>query len=104
MGKCARRTKKIVKAIAKELTPPGVRLIATIVEIVATTDWTNSDKRERAVEMASGALKAAGTEAKEVAIRAAVEASVAALKQGQDALAELGEPDEDDAAEIEKPE
>ena len=100
MGACKRRTVKIVKAIAKELAPPGVRLIGSIVEIVATTEWTNEEKRERAVEMAKGALKNAGNEAREVAIRAAVEASVVALKDGQEALAELGQVDAEDAAEI----
>lgn len=100
MGRCAKRTKKIVKGIAKTLTPVGVALIGDVVDIVATTDWTNDQKRERAVELAKGALDSRHIEAKEVMIRAAVEGSVVALKEGREALKELGQPDEEDENEI----
>lgn len=103
MGRCAKRTKKIIKAFARELTPIGVRLIGDAVGLASTTDWSNDEKRENAVAMARGAIKSRGLEAKETAIRAAVEMSVAALKQGQEALSELGKPDEEDAAEIATP-
>jgi hypothetical protein len=101
MGVCKKRTIKIAKTIARALTPAGVRLIGDIVGIVASTDWANSEKRKNAVDMASGALKVRGIEARESIIRAAVEASVVALKDGAEALAELGAADEDDVVEIE---
>lgn len=101
MGKCARRTKKIIKVIGKSLTPVGVGLIGNIVGLIAGTDWSNSEKRERAVDMAKAALREASITAKETAIRTVVEVSVAALKQGTDALADLGQLDVADAQEIE---
>lgn len=100
MGACAKRTKKIVKGIARELTPVGVALIGDIVGIVATTDWSNDEKRRAAVDMAQGSLKGRGIEARESAIRATVEAAVTALKDGESALAELGQADESDQDEI----
>ena len=101
MVRCARRTKKIIKTIGKSLTPVGVKLIGDVVGLVATTDWSNDQKREAAVDMAKGALKAAGNEAKETAIRATVEVAVSALKQGETALAELGTVGADDEQELE---
>ena len=101
MGRCAKRTKRIVKAIAMSLTPVGVKLIGQVVGLVATTDWSNEAKREAAVDMARGAIKAAGVEAKETAIRATVEVAVAALKDGQEALDELGSIDTADTEEVE---
>lgn len=101
MGACGRRVKKIVKGIARELTPVGVGLIGQIVEIVATTEWTNEEKRERAVEMSKGALESALIDAKESAIRGTVELCVSTLKDGEEALRELGQADADDEAEIE---
>jgi len=101
MGRCAKRTKRIVKTIAKSLTPVGVKLVGTVVGLVATTDWSNEQKREAAVAMAKGAIKEAGIEAKETAIRATVEVAVAALKDGQEALEDLGELDDGDAEELE---
>lgn len=101
MGACKKRTIKIAKTIARALSPVGVRLIGDIVGIVASTDWTNEQKRENAVDLAKGALETRGIEARESIVRAAVEASVVALKDGAEALAELGAPDDDDVAEIE---
>ena len=98
MGKCAKRTKSIIKHAARALTPIGIGLIGDIVGIVATTDWANDEKRENAVAMARGAFKARGIEARGNAIRLGVEAAVAALTQGQEALAELGTMEPDDAA------
>ena len=95
MGRCARRTKKIIRVIAMSLTPIGVKLIGTVVGLVATTDWSNDEKREVAVDMARGAIKDAGIEAKETAIRTAIEVAVAALKDGSEALADLGELEAD---------
>lgn len=100
MGRCARRVKSIAKSFQRQLTPVGVKLIGDLVGIVAETDWTSDEKRERAVDMAKAQLKARGIEAKETAIRAAIEASVAALKEGQAALAELGQGDDADVAEL----
>lgn len=100
MGACARRTKKIVKAIGKQLTPIGIALIGDIVGIVATTEWENDVKRETAVDMARGALKARAIEARETAIRATIEVAVSALKDGEDALRELGAADAADVAEM----
>lgn len=101
MGRCARRTKRIIRVIATSLTPIGVKLIGTIVGLVATTDWSNDAKREAAVDMARGAIKDAGIEAKETAVRTAIEVAVAALKDGQEALADIGTLDADDAQELE---
>jgi len=94
MGACAKRTKKIIKGIAKQLTPLGVALIGDIVGLVATTEWSSDKKREDAVDMAKGAFEARAIQAKETAIRATVEIAVAALKEGQDALNDLGQATE----------
>ena len=96
MGRCAKRTKRIVKGIAKGMTPIGMKLIGNIVGLVANTDWSNDEKRERSVEMGKAAIRQAGIDAKEYMIRASVEAAVAALKEGESALQELGAPDDDD--------
>ena len=100
MGACGRRVKSIVKGVARELTPVGVALIGDIVGITAETDWTNDEKRENAVALAKSALRQRGIEARESAIRAGVEGAVTALKDGQEALAELGQMDDDDQAEV----
>ena len=104
MGKCARRTKKFVKKVAKVLTPVGIRLIGNIVGIVGTTKWSNDEKRDVAFDLAKGSLVAAGIEAKEAAIRVAIEASADALKDGQAALEELGaDMEPEDEAELNAP-
>lgn len=95
-GRCKKRMINVAKVVAKELSPIGVKLIATITGIVGTTDWSSDEKREKAVEMAKGALKSRAIEAKESTIRLATEASVTALKQAGEWVEEAGDlPDED---------
>lgn len=96
MGRCARRTRKIVKSIASELTPAGVRFIADTVNVLEGTDWESQQKREMAVSIVKARFSALKIEAREVAIRAGVEAAVAALKDGAEAIADLGDPDHDE--------
>lgn len=88
---CKKVMIKLGKAVLHELTPPGLKLLKTITGIVATTDWSNEQKRERAVEMASGALKDAGIEARESVIRSTQETLVAGMKIVGDELAVVGE-------------
>lgn len=91
MGKCSQRTKKVVKAIAAELSPAGIKLIGSIVGALETTNLDNVAKRRAAYETVKAAFATFKIEAGENAIRAGIEAAVAALKQGVEALAELGE-------------
>ena len=100
MGKCATRTKKIVKAIAKAVSPVGVALISDIVWQLESTDLTNRERRNAALAAIKVSFKEKKIEAGESAIRAVVEGAVTALKEGEDALRELGQPDHDDEAEI----
>lgn len=93
MGACSTRTKKIVKQIAAELTPIGVKMIGDIVGQLQTTNLDSATKRAAALAAVQASFKAAAITAKETAIRAGIEAAVTALKQGQDALAELGAAD-----------
>lgn len=101
MGKCARRTKRGIKAIAKSLTPVGIKLIGNIVGLVAKTEWDSATKRRTAYELAKENLKAAGIEAKGAAIRATTELMVAGLEDGVETLKDFGEVDPADAQEIE---
>jgi len=78
---CKRVMITLGKGLLQEITPPGLKLLTTIVELISTTDWSEEDKRERAVEMAKGALKDAGIEARENAIRATNEMMLRGLKE-----------------------
>jgi len=100
MGRCVRRTKKVARIVAKQLTPIGMSLIADLVGITAHTDWSSAEKREIAVGMAQGGLKRAGIDAKEAAIRLAVEYAVNALKSSAEALDDLGQVDDDEIDEL----
>ncbi len=97
MGRCARRTKKGIKRIAKSLTPVGVKLIGMLVGIAEDTEMSGMQKRRMVV----AAGKAALGDAKENAIRAAVALAVDALTDGRDALADLGDLDDADVEEVE---
>jgi len=87
---CKRTTIKIGKLLLAAVSPVGFRYIASTVEILAQTDWSNKQKRDLAIELAKAEAKQAGREIKETAIRAAVEISVAALKQGAEEVRALG--------------
>jgi len=100
VGRCGRRTKKIAKVVGRALSPVGVKLLADVTGLVASTDWTNDQKREASFELGRAALKQAGIEAKESFIRLGIETAVIALKDGQDALADLGQADDADVAEF----
>ncbi len=78
---CKKVMVKIGKSILQELTPPGLKLLTTIVQIVSTTDWSNGEKRNMSLELGKAALKAAGIEAKENAIRATNELILRGLKK-----------------------
>lgn len=86
MGKCAKRTKAIAKEILQQVKPHGIKIIGTIVASLADAKITNDEKRKLAVDVGM-----AVTGAKEAVVQVVVAASVAALKQGADALAELGQ-------------
>ena len=90
---CKQRTVKIAKRFAQMLTPIAVRYIADTVGILEGTDWSNDEKREIAVTLGRSRLNQLGLDAKEGAIRVAVEVAVDALKEGADALGELGDDD-----------
>ena len=96
MGKCARRVKRIGKTVARALTPVGVKLIADMVGIVQQTEWHSAQKRRAALDLSQAALRSRGIEARESLVRLAIETSVAALKEGEEALAELGEAEAED--------
>lgn len=99
MGACKRTTIRIAKEIARAVSPAGVRFIASIVQIVAQTDWTNDEKRENAVALAQAEARAAGREVRESAIRATVEAAVVGLKKLGSEIEELGSDPAEEAAE-----
>ena len=99
MGACSKRVRKVVKTTAKALTPVGVGLIGTIVGELATTDLTNKAKREASEAAVKAAFKAAKIDARSHLINLGIETAVAALKEGEAALAELGDMDGQDAAE-----
>ena len=77
--------------------------IADTVGLLQNTDWTNHEKRAVAIKLAEAKMVQRGEEAKEGAIRAAIEISVGALKQGGTALAELGDEFDDDRDLVELP-
>ena len=89
-GKCKRATIRVGKILLASVTVPGFRFIAGIVEILQQTDFSSSEKRHLAMQLAIAEAKNAGREAKEGAIRAAIEISVAALKQGSEEVLALG--------------
>ncbi len=95
-GRCARRTKKIVRKIGRELKPIGIKLISGIVADLASRELTGPEKRSHAIERSRDALRNAGIQAGETAIRAMIEASVVAL--GTDgAINDLGLMADDEA-------
>lgn len=94
MGKCAKRTKSVGRAIGKALTPVGVKLIGEIVGELANVNLSSSAKREAAYAAIKVSLGHAGIEARETAIRTAQEFAVATLKHGQEALSDLGTVDD----------
>ncbi len=100
-GKCKRATIKVGKFLLAAVSPIGFRFIASIVEILQQTDFTNSEKRRLAIELAKAEAKSAGREIQETAIRAAIEISVAALKQGGDEIRVLGTLDVAEAEGVE---
>ena len=89
-GKCKRATIKVGKALLAAISPVGFRFIASIVEILQQTDFSSSEKRRIALELAIAEAKSAGREVKETGIRAAIEISVAALKLGAEEVQALG--------------
>lgn len=97
MGACARRTKRVVKAVAKQLAPEGIKIIGTVVGALADAKISNQEKRAVAVQVGQ-----AVTDAKEWAVRAAVEAAVGALKDGEEKLREFSEVGQADQDEIDK--
>ena len=96
MGKCARRAKSIGRVVGKALTPIGVRLIGDIVGQIAGADLADKAKAEAAFAAAKVSLRQAGIDARDHMIRLTMEYAVAALKQGEAALADLGQMDDDD--------
>lgn len=98
MGRCARRAKKVGKVIGRALTPMGVRLIGDIVGQIAGTDLSNEAKRDAAYAAIRASFKTAGIDAREHMIRLGQEYAVAALKQGSQALSDLGQADDGDLA------
>jgi hypothetical protein len=90
---CKQRTVKIAKSLAAQLAPPVVRFAADMVGLLQTTDWSNDAKRETAVTLTKARASQLGQEVKESAIRVAVEVAVNALKEGTEALEELGVDD-----------
>lgn len=94
---CKRRMIGIGKKFAAQLAPPVIGFARDIVEVLATTDMTNDDKRGAAITLIKGKLATRGEEAQEGAIRTLIEVAVGALKEGTDALAELGVDDSAEA-------
>lgn len=90
---------RIAKEIATAVSPTGIKFIASIVQIVAQTDWSNSEKRETSVDLAMAEARQAGREVRENAIRAAVEAAVVGLKNLGAEIEQLGN---DPAGEVEE--
>lgn len=93
MGRCMSATKKIVKAIATELSPIGMQFIGSIVGELDATNLDNPTKRAAAIAGTKAAFVHLKIDAQENAIRMGVEAAVRALKHGQDVLANLGAAD-----------
>ena len=87
---CKRTSIKIGKLLLAAVSPAGFRFIANTVEIMEQTDWSNKAKRDLAIDLAKAEARTAGREIREGAIRAAVEISVAALKQGAEEVRSLG--------------
>lgn len=87
---CKKTSIKIGKILLAAVTAPGFRFIASTVEILQQTDWSNKVKRDLAIDLAKAEARSAGREIREGAIRAAVEISVAALKQGAEEVQSLG--------------
>ncbi len=96
---CKKVSIRIAKEIATAVSPTGIKFIASIVQIVAQTDWSNSEKRETSVDLAMAEARQAGREVRENAIRAAVEAAVVGLKNLGAEIEQLGN---DPAGEVEE--
>lgn len=98
---CKKVTIRIGKILLAAVSPIGFRFIASTVEVLEQTDFTNKEKRDLALKLAIAEAKKSGREAKEGAIRAAVEISVAALKEGAEQVKLLGTLDVAEAEGVE---
>lgn len=90
---CKRRVVRIGKALARNMSPALIKFTAETVGLLGDTDWSNGERREIAVGLGKAKARQLGDDAKEVGIRMAVELAVAAVKDGLEALEDLGQDD-----------
>lgn len=92
---CKKATIRVGKVILQAVSPPGVRFITEMVQLLQETEWANDDRRRVAVELGRARLRQLGrdveAEGTEAAIRATVEVAVMALKKAADQLDQLGQ-------------
>ena len=99
-GKCKKRTVTFGRWVGRQLKPSGIRLVAKLVGIAETSGLSGKAKRDLVIAAAKASLE----EAKEGAIRAAIQLAHFQLEAaGVDALEELGDADDADLEDDETP-